>query len=88
VDLLLAGNEYQADVMIGRYDASYGCFLKGSSGGFTAVPGTVSGFVLNGDVKDLAVIRGAFGGKMVIAAVNNDSLRTFSVRETKGVARK
>ena len=29
LDLLLAGNEYQADVMIGRYDASYGCFLKG-----------------------------------------------------------
>ena len=28
--LLLAGNEYQAEVMTGRYDASYGCFLKGS----------------------------------------------------------
>jgi ASPIC and UnbV. len=88
VDLLLAGNEYQADVMMGRYDASYGCFLKGSSGGFTAVPGTVSGFVLNGDVKDLAVIPGATGGKLVVASVNDDSLRVFSVREAKGVARK
>ena len=28
-DLLLAGNEYQTDVITGRYDASYGCFLKG-----------------------------------------------------------
>ena len=30
-DILLAGNEYQAEVMTGRYDASYGCFLRGSS---------------------------------------------------------
>ena len=30
-DLLLAGNEYQTDVITGRYDASYGCFLRGSS---------------------------------------------------------
>jgi hypothetical protein len=29
-DILLAGNEYQTEVMTGRYDASYGCFLKGS----------------------------------------------------------
>ena len=28
-DILLAGNEYQTEVMTGRYDASYGCFLKG-----------------------------------------------------------
>ena len=31
-DLLLAGNEYQMEVMMGRYDASYGCFLKGQQG--------------------------------------------------------
>ena len=30
-DLLLAGNEYQTNVMTGRYDASYGCFLKGGA---------------------------------------------------------
>jgi len=29
LDLLLAGNEYQTNVLRGRYDASYGCFLKG-----------------------------------------------------------
>ena len=27
-DLILAGNDYQSDVMTGRYDASYGCFLR------------------------------------------------------------
>jgi hypothetical protein len=29
-DLLLAGNEYQAERIRGRYDASYGCFLRGT----------------------------------------------------------
>jgi hypothetical protein len=88
VDLLLAGNEYQADVMIGRYDASYGCFLKGDGHRFMDVPPAVSGLVLNGDVKDLALVYGVGGRKMVVAGVNNDSLRVLGVRETRGVARK
>lgn len=80
-DLLLAGNEYQTDVMTGRYDASYGCFLKGSAGKkFTSVPPASSGFILNGDVKDLSLIRLSDGTKLVLAAVNNDSLRVFRIR--------
>jgi len=34
LDLLLAGNEYQVEVMIGRYDASYGLLLRGNGKGF------------------------------------------------------
>ena len=57
-DLLLAGNEYQTDVMTGRYDASYGCFLRGMADKkFTSVPPVKSGFILNGDVKDMSLIR-------------------------------
>ena len=79
-DLLLAGNEYQAEVMNGRYDASYGCFLKGgSNGSFTSVPAAESGFILNGDVKDMAIIRMQNGKKIILAAVNNDSLQVFNV---------
>jgi hypothetical protein len=79
-DLLLAGNEYQAEVNTGRYDASYGCFLRGSSNkSFIPVPQVKSGFILNGDVKDLSLIQLSNGNKMVLAAVNNDSLRVFSI---------
>jgi len=57
-DLVLAGNEYQAEVMTGRYDASYGCFLKGSSNKtFTSMPPVTTGFMVNGDVKDMSLIR-------------------------------
>ncbi len=79
-DLLLAGNEYQTEVMTGRYDASYGCFLRGGADKkFTPVPPAVSGFILNGDIKDMSVIRLSNGVKIVLAAVNNDSLRVFRV---------
>ncbi|HEY1165433.1 MAG TPA: VCBS repeat-containing protein [Chitinophaga sp.] len=82
-DLLLAGNEYQTDVMTGRYDALYGCLLKGGKGKtFKAVPLAESGFILNGDVKDLAMISSFAGQRIVLAAVNNDSLRAFRIKKS------
>jgi hypothetical protein len=82
MDLIMAGNEYQADVMTGRYDASYGCFLKGSPQKiFTVVPPVESGFIINGDVKDMAMILSSKGQKMILAAVNNDSLRVFRINK-------
>jgi len=81
-DLLLAGNDYQTDVITGRYDASYGCFLKGGTNNqFIAVPPTASGFLLNGDIKDMALIRLPKGEKLILAAVNDDSLRVFRVNK-------
>lgn len=83
-DLLLAGNEYQTDVMTGRYDASYGCFLKGIAGrNFLAIPPTRSGFIVCGDVKDMALIRSAKGQKMVIIGINNDSLKVMGINSMK-----
>ena len=81
-DLLLAGNEYQTEVMTGRYDASYGLFLKGTRSGFIPVPPVRSGFILNGDVKSLALLRAADGARRIVAGVNNDSLRIFRLRTT------
>ena len=80
-DLLLAGNEYQAEVMTGRYDASYGCFLRGtSSKTFAPVPPAASGFILNGEIKDLEMVRLADGNRIILAAVNNDSMRVFKIK--------
>ncbi|WP_459065005.1 VCBS repeat-containing protein [Flavitalea flava] len=88
-DLLLAGNEYQTEVMTGRYDASYGCLLKGARDGhFTFIPAVQSGFWVRGDVKNMAIIHspGLSAGKAkpgpqwVLTAVNDDSLRVFRVR--------
>jgi hypothetical protein len=83
-DLLLAGNEYQAEVMTGRYDASYGCFLKGvGHKQFQAIPPVRSGFIVRGDVKDMALITTARGQKMVVIAINNDYLKVMAVNPMK-----
>jgi hypothetical protein len=79
-DLIMAGNEYQEEVMTGRYDASYGLFLKGNKeGAFQIVPTTRSGFIVDGDVKDMELISLSNHEKVLLVAVNNDSLRVFKV---------
>jgi hypothetical protein len=79
-DLIMAGNEYQAEVMTGRYDASYGLFLKGSkSNAFQFVPSAKSGFMVDGDVKDMELIPLSNHEKILVVAVNNDSLRVFKI---------
>lgn len=80
-DLLLAGNEYQAEVNTGRYDASYGCYLKGTgNGNFTAISPASSGFIVNGDVKDMKLITTANNQRLLLVAVNNDSLRVLKIK--------
>jgi hypothetical protein len=80
-DLIMAGNEYQADVITGRYDASYGCFLKGGPGRqFHFMPPVKSGFVVDGDVKDMAIVAMGKEQKLLLVGVNNDALRVFRIR--------
>ena len=79
-DLVLAGNEYQAEVITGRYDASYGCFLRGNRNKtFTSISPTRSGLILDGDVKDMALVNLSDGEKILAVAVNNEAMRVFRV---------
>lgn len=78
-DLILAGNEYQAAVMTGRYDASYGLLLRGDGqGGFMPVSPAVDGLILDGDVKDLKIIH-ARGRRYLLTAINDQQMRAFSL---------
>lgn len=82
IDLLLAGNEYQTDIATGRYDASYGLFLKGrGKGAFSPVGPMKSGFIIEGDVKSMQTLGNRKGEQMILAAVNNDSVRCFRVNK-------
>ncbi|MEP7372772.1 MAG: VCBS repeat-containing protein [Chitinophagaceae bacterium] len=80
-DILLAGNEYETEVMTGQYDASYGLLLLSSPDGkFTAVPPGKSGIFLRGDTRCMRSI--VINGKQVIlAAINNSVLQVFGVNE-------
>jgi hypothetical protein len=80
-DILLAGNEYQTEVMTGRYDASYGCFLKGNKQKeFKAVSTELSGFKIDGDVKDMKMITTKNKEKLILVAVNNDYMKVFKYK--------
>ena len=77
-DLLLGGNEYQASVLTGRCDASYGLMLEGDGkGGWVATAPVVSGLIIDGDVRDLKTIRVA-GKRVLLAAVNDSKLKAFA----------
>jgi enediyne biosynthesis protein E4 len=79
-DLLIAGNEYQADVMTGRYDASYGLLLAGNKNkNFIVVPPLQSGFTVKGDVKDLKWILNKNNEGKILVGINNEKMKIFNV---------
>lgn len=82
IDLLLGGNEYQTESATGRYDASYGLFLKGTGKGkFETVKPVESGFIVSGDMKSLKTFTDQKKRKFVLAAVNDDFLRCFELNQ-------
>ena len=83
-DVLLAGNESQAEVVSGRYDASYGLLLKGQGrGNFTTIKFAESGLAINGDVKQLRTLFTGSRKQCLLAAINNDSLKCFTIKAHK-----
>jgi hypothetical protein len=82
-DLVLAGNEYQAEFNSGRSDASYGLVLKGDGkGGLAPVDPVHSGLILDGDVRDMKMIHVKNKGRVLVAAPNDSKLKTFTLRQT------
>jgi enediyne biosynthesis protein E4 len=79
-DLLIAGNEYQTEVMTGRYDASYGLLLKGSKEKiFTPVPPIRTGFAVKGDVNDMKYITDKNNNVKILVSINNEKMKVFNV---------
>jgi hypothetical protein len=82
-DLVLAGNEYQAESNSGRSDASYGLVLKGDGkGGLAPVDIILSGLVLDGDVRYMKMIKVKNKGRVLLVAPNDSKLKTFILRRT------
>lgn len=80
LDLLLGGNLYRVKPEAGRYDASYGCLLKGyGDGRFRYIPPRISGLRLTGEVRDFAILR-AGGRKLLLVGRNNEAAAVFELR--------
>lgn len=78
VDLFLGGNMYSVKPQVGRYDASYGTFLKGDGkGNFTYLTPEQSGLFVRGEVRDIKAIKGPDGKMYLLVARNNDKALLF-----------
>ncbi len=79
-DILLGGNLYRVKPEAGRYDASFGVFLKGDGkGGFKSVSSLKSGLSINGEVRDFTMIKAA-GTNLLLVARNNDSVLFYKTK--------
>jgi hypothetical protein len=80
-DLLVAGNDYGAPPVLGRYDASYGLLLRGrGDGSYQAVDMEQSGLLIDGQVRHLQWLRHANGDRLVVVARNDDKLQILRPR--------
>jgi hypothetical protein len=83
LDLVLAGNLYDAEPNTPRADAGDGLWLRGDGKGhFTPVTTRQSGLLAPLDVAGMALIRTPTG-KALIIANTGDSLQTFAIRNNK-----
>jgi hypothetical protein len=73
LDLLLGGNLYRVKPEVGRYDASYGVFLKGNGKGkFSTVLNRDCGLMIDGEIRDIKRIK-VGKDNLILVARNNDT---------------
>jgi len=80
LDLIVAGNVYDAEPNAARADAGNGLWLKGDGHGhFTPVPAVESGLLAPHDVTGLALVKTP-AGNAVLVVNHGDSLQAFRIR--------
>lgn len=76
-EILAGGNLYGAKPEVGRYDASFGIVLQASKDGtLSALLPEQSGFWVNGEIRQIAGIKGR-NNRRIIVAKNNDAVDIF-----------
>lgn len=82
LDLIINGNDFGADVSLGRNDAFNGLFLKGNGkGDFTPLSILQSGIYIPGNGKALVQLRNNKGNYLLAASQNNGPLKIFGSRK-------
>lgn len=80
VDIMLAGNSYATEVMVGQYDASVGLLLGNFKGGFSTISAAQNGLFADGDIKGTSTIE--VGDNMVYPfARNMEKLSAYEHQE-------
>ncbi len=83
LDILVAGNLYNAEVETTRNDAGYGLLLTGDGkGAFEVVNRKESGFFVPANVKQMGMVNGK-NGRLILVGCNDDFLRVFRLDTSK-----
>lgn len=84
LDVLINGNDFGAEISIGRYDAMNGLVLKGDGkGGFNPLTIQQSGIFIPGNGKALVKMGGSNGNYLVAASQNRGKLKLFELNKKK-----
>lgn len=76
LDVLLVGNNYGNEILVGKFDASNGLLLVGNGkGNFTAQTNT--GFMASGDAKSLVAIRSVENKMKLLVGQNQGKAKLF-----------
>ncbi|MEC7265256.1 MAG: VCBS repeat-containing protein [Bacteroidota bacterium] len=80
MDVLAGGNFYANQLNIGKCDASFGHFLTQGDNmeGLVNMPGSETGFVVNGEIRDIKILNTNDGEKLVLVSRNNGAVQLFS----------
>jgi hypothetical protein len=79
LDLIVAGNQYDAEPNTPRADAGNGLWLRGDGRGrFVPVPPRESGFLAPLNVSGLALVK-TIAGMAILAANTGDSIQAFVI---------
>lgn len=81
LDVVINGNDYGADVSIGRFDALNGLFMKGDGKG-NFIPQSIlqSGIYIPGNGKSLAQLKSKSGKNLLAASQNKGLLKIFELK--------
>lgn len=80
IEILAAGNFSANQISIGKNDASYGYFLKRAveNNSWKVVAPRHSGFAIKGEVRDIKILNGSSGKKLILVSRNDNSLKLFT----------
>jgi len=82
LDVMMVGNSYATEIMVGQYDACIGIVMLGDGkGGFKCSPSVQSGFFVDKDAKALAKIMLGENEPTYLATRNRESIKAFTKSE-------
>tara|TARA_R110002033_G_scaffold68856_1_gene120085 strand:- start:5929 stop:9258 length:3330 start_codon:yes stop_codon:yes gene_type:complete len=82
IDLIMAGNNFEFKPQYGRLDSNYGSVLLNNGHlEFEWEDYNKSGFVIKNEVKHLAKFKDKNGKTYIIAAINNEKPKIFSIND-------